>query len=90
MYIPLSGPSFSYGNNISVIHNTQSPESVLKNKYNSICYHSYREAVVVDEMLTGHVRSEDNPADLATKLLGGGAKHNGLISHLLHDLKEYV
>ena len=44
----------------------------------------------MDEMITGHVRSENNPADLATKVLGGGAKHNGLISHLLHDLTELV
>ena len=40
----------------------------------------------MDEMLTGHVRSENNPADLEIKVLGGGAKRNGLISHLWHDL----
>ena len=40
----------------------------------------------MDEMLTGHVRSENNPADLATKVLGGSANHDGLISHLFHYL----
>ena len=44
----------------------------------------------MDEMLTGNVRSENNPADLATKVLGGGANCNSLISHLWHDLTELV
>ena len=44
----------------------------------------------MDEILTGHVRSENNPSDLATNVLGGGVKRNGLISHLLYDLTEFV
>ena len=55
MGVPLSGPSFAYVDHMSVIHNTQRPESVLKNKSNSIFYHAYREAVAMDEMITGHV-----------------------------------
>ena len=43
----------------------------------------------MDEMLTGHVRSKNNPEDIATKVLGGGAKRNGLISHLLNDVTEF-
>lgn len=38
MGIPLSGPSYIYGDNMSVIHNTQRPESTLKKKSNAICY----------------------------------------------------
>ena len=86
MGITFSGLSFAYGDNTSVIHNTQCPKSVLKKKYNSIFYHAYREAVAMDKMLTVHVRSENNPVDLEIKVLGGGAKRNGLISHLWHDL----
>jgi hypothetical protein len=32
MGVALSGPTFVYGDNMSVVHNTQRPESVLKNK----------------------------------------------------------
>jgi hypothetical protein len=39
MGVTLSGPTFVYGDNMSVVHNTQRPESVLKKKSNSICYH---------------------------------------------------
>jgi hypothetical protein len=37
MGIPIEGPAFAYGNNMSVIHNTQRPESILKKKSNSLC-----------------------------------------------------
>ena len=90
MGVALFGPYFVYGDNMSVIHNTQRPKSVLKKKSNLICYHACREVVAVDEMLTGNVRNNNNHDDLATKVLFGGAKRNGLISHLLHDLTEFV
>ena len=72
MGLPLSGPSFAYGYNMFVIHNNQRLKFVLKNKYNSICYHACREAVTMDEMLTGPVQSENSPAGLATNVHGGG------------------
>jgi hypothetical protein len=34
MGVALSGPTFVYGDNMSVVHNTQRPESVLKKKSN--------------------------------------------------------
>ena len=43
MGITLSGPSLIYGDNISVIHNTQRPESTLRKNRNSICYHAIQE-----------------------------------------------
>jgi hypothetical protein len=43
MGVTLSGPAYVYGDNMSVMHNTQRPESVLKKKSNSICYHAVRE-----------------------------------------------
>ena len=37
MEVPISGPSYIYGDNMLVFHNTQRPESTLKNKSNYIC-----------------------------------------------------
>jgi hypothetical protein len=37
MGVTLSGPTFVYGDNMSVVHNTQRPESVSKKNSNSIC-----------------------------------------------------
>ena len=36
MGVPIDSPSYVYGDNMSVINNTQKPESVLKKKSNSI------------------------------------------------------
>ena len=63
-----------YGDNMSTIHNTQWPESQLKKKSNSICYHAVREAVAIEELLTGHVKRDENPADILTKVVGGWIK----------------
>jgi hypothetical protein len=67
MGVPIDGLSLIYGDNMLVIHNPQQPESTLKKKSNSIAYHSVRESVAMGELLTGHVGTNDNPANLATK-----------------------
>jgi hypothetical protein len=67
MGVTLSGPTFVYGDNMSVVHNTQRPESVLKKKSNSTCYHAVRESAAMGESIIGHVSSVDNPADILYK-----------------------
>jgi hypothetical protein len=84
MGIEVNDPTYTYGDNMSVIHNTQRPESVLKKKSNSICYHMIRESVAMGETLTGHVRSEDNPADICTKVIAGGMKRERLTDMILY------
>ena len=66
MGIPLEGTTDMYGDNMSTIHNTQCPESQLKKKSDSICCHAVREAVAMGEVLTGHVKTDENPADVNT------------------------
>ena len=67
MGVPLSGPSYIHGDNMSIIHNTQCLESTLKKKSNEICYHATRESVAMGESRTRHVVTAENPTDLATK-----------------------
>lgn len=90
MGVGISGPSFIYGDNMSVIHNTQRPESVLKKKSNAICYHAIREAVAMGECLTGHVSTHHNPADICTKIISGGRKRDHLVGLILHDLADHT
>ncbi len=40
MVVPLSGPFFTYGDNISVVYITQRPESILKKTSTLVCYHA--------------------------------------------------
>ena len=69
MVVPISGPSYIYGYNMSFICNTQIPESTLKNNISYICYHAVCESVAIGYSLTGHVGTNENCADLSTKLL---------------------
>ena len=54
MGVPISVPSYIYGDNMLVIQNTQHPGSTLKNKSNYIFYHTVHESVAMGESLTGH------------------------------------
>ena len=47
MSIPISSPSYIYGDNMSVVHNTSRPESVLRKKSNSVCYHAVCKSVAM-------------------------------------------
>ena len=79
MGVPIEGPTHMYGDNMSTIHKTQCSESQVKKKSNSICYHAVKEAVAMGELLTGHVKRDENPADILTKGLGGGIKRKNLV-----------
>ena len=81
MGVPINTPIYIYGDNMSVIHNTSKPESTLKKKANSVCYHYIREAVAADECRTGHVSTHENPADVATKHLPAGEKRDYLVGN---------
>ena len=82
MGVPINGPSYIYGDNMSVVTNSSRPESTLKKKSNSVCYHAVREAVAMGECLVAHIPSKKNLADLFTKILGGIHRRD-LVSKLL-------
>jgi hypothetical protein len=84
MGIPIEEPMYCFGDNLSVIHNTQKPESTLKKKSNSICYHFCCESVAMGETMMAHIRSENNPADICTKLIPGGIKRDRLCDMILY------
>ncbi len=85
MGIPLSGPTYVYGDNKSQVTNSPRPELTLKNKCNSICYHAIRESVAMGETLLMHIRTGENLADLLTKTTSG-AKLCKLVSGVVHDI----
>ena len=71
MGIPISGPSYISGDNMSCVHNSSRPESVLRKKSNSIHYHAVHESVAMGESLVGHISSKENIANLLTNILYG-------------------
>jgi hypothetical protein len=87
MGVPLTGASYVYGDNMSVIHNTQRPESTLRKKNLSICYHAVREAVAMGEILTTHIKTDNNLSDFMTKVTFG-QKRRHLVGSVLYDLYD--
>ena len=87
MGVGISGPSYIYGDSMSVIHNTQRPESMLKKKSNSICYHAISESVAMGESLTAHIGTNENVGDLAMEVLYG-QKRRYMVSQLLYNIYD--
>ena len=87
MGVDTDGPTYIYGDNQSVINNTSKPESMLKKKSNSICYHLVREAATMKECLTTHIPTLNNYADLLTKVLYG-KKQRDLVGDVLHYIYD--
>ena len=73
---------------MSVIHNTSKPESVLRKKANSVCYHYIREAVAADECRTGYISTHENCADIATKALPNSEKRDHLVGKVLYFFSD--
>ena len=87
MDIPIDGPTWIYGDTMSVINNTSNPTSVLKKKCNIIYYHLVREAVAAMECLTYWVQTLQNWADLLTKVLSG-KKEWDLVNNILFGIYD--
>ena len=85
--VEISGSSFIYGNNMSVIHNTQRLESILNKKINSISYHAMRESEAMGEYITTLIGTNDNIADLATRVLYSG-KRKHMVCNILYDIYD--
>ena len=71
MGIKVDEPAFIFGDNKSVLFNTTSSGSTLKNNFNTNAYHFVWEGVARDEWRTAYVNSNDNVADMLTKPLSG-------------------
>ena len=67
--IPIEGPTNVFCDNEAVFKNTTIPESTLKKKHNSICYHRCHEAVAARVMRVAKEGTLTNLADLFTKPL---------------------
>ncbi len=87
MGITLTEPSYIFADNKSQVTNITIPESVLKKKCNSVCYHAVRESVAMGEPLITPINSEDNLSDLMTKVTRGG-KHHQLVDNILYDIYD--
>jgi hypothetical protein len=84
--VPIEGPTYFLGDNMSVITNISIPESVLKKKSNSIACHCVREAVAMGEILPAHVNTKSNASNILTKVLPAGELRDEIVRSVLWDI----
>jgi hypothetical protein len=76
MGIPIDGPARVLCDNMSVVHNTTAPESMLKKKSNAIAYHFVQENVAMGVIKIAYEPSETNLANALTKVQSAPVRQN--------------
>ena len=71
MGIPIMGPTNIFCDNQSVVNNSTKPESVLKKKHLSICYHKVRECCAKGAARIAYKPTVTNLTDISIKVLPG-------------------
>ncbi len=87
MGVPLTGPSFIYGDNKFQVTNSSMPESTLKKKSHSICYHVIRESVAMGKSRVTHFGTGENLSDPLTECTFS-AKRRQLLGDVLYDIYD--
>jgi hypothetical protein len=80
--VPLTGPSFIYGDNKSQVTNSSRTESTLKKKCNAFCYLAICESVAMGESLITHIPTQFNITDFLTNVTNGSTRHR-LVGNVL-------
>ena len=83
MGIPIDGPTNMFCDNQAVVKNTTMPESMLKKKHVSICYHRVQEACAAGWLCIAKEDTLTNLSDLLTKPLPGPRRRE-LIKQILY------
>lgn len=80
--IPIRGPAHFFCDNLSVVTNTLFPESALKKKHCSVAHAKIRASIAAGISLVYYENTENNVADLLTKVLSF-VKRSKLIKSIL-------
>ena len=89
MGVPIDGPTYIFGENMSVIFNKSRLEYQLGNKSNITCYNDVREAVAMGECMTTNIPTLLNFADQPTNILYG-SKMRRLVNDILLLLMNMI
>ena len=88
MGVPMSGPSYVHGDNVSVIDNSSKTDSTLNKKSNQVCHHFMHEWVATGECVVTHIPTGDNLGDAATNWFPGGVQRSRLVNVVLCDVES--
>ncbi len=65
--VPFAGPTWMFGDNLSVVNSSTIPSGKLQKRNHILNYHRVREAQASKIVNFVHMDGKDNPADILTK-----------------------
>jgi hypothetical protein len=68
--IPFDGPTWTFGDNASVITSSTIPQSTLNKEHNALSYHFFCESIAAKILYLVHVEGKYNHSDILTEALG--------------------
>ena len=71
--VPIDGPAWMFGDNESVITQSNIPHSMLNKRHNALSYHRVRESIAAGVLYFLKIKSAENPSDILTKFLDHSA-----------------
>ena len=77
---------FTYGDNQSVLWNTEVPDYTLKSKSSVLAYHFVREGLSRKEWITGYIKTSENISYLMTKKVSPGQDRKRNIRQLMYEI----
>ena len=69
--VPITKPSYLFGDNLGVIQNASNPDLDIKKKHVAISYHLVREAIAAKIIAPFWLKGTCNLSDILTKQIGG-------------------
>ena len=93
LHIPMTSPPTLYCDNLSALHMTINPIFHARSKHIELDYHFVRERVALGQLITKHIPTNEQVADLFTKPMSKAALtsfQNKLCLHPKHSLRESV
>ena len=68
--VPITKPSYLFGDNLGVIQNATNPDTEIKKKHVAISFHVVREAITSNILVPYWLKGKWNLSDIMTKQIG--------------------
>lgn len=81
--VPVSGPTYLFGDNESVVKSGSIPHSLLHKRHHALAYHKVREAIASGMVSFHHLPGVINPADILSKHWGHSCLYHQLLKPIL-------
>ena len=87
--VPVNGPTYLFGDNMSMVTSSTVLSTSLKKRHNILSYHCISKAISADMIQAIHISGDENPADVLTKILGHGPLYKPTKRFIFYNEKSH-